>query len=128
MAEGYARLSRLMGRQDACAIYRRFRTLNSLNLLYLQAELTHLEQELADLAKRDSEHEDRKYYTRDWWSLSQNDEEEDVEQWEKVLEIRTKLDQYSTHIQVPVSRLRATFIAQTDAHHAQTISSTSRPR
>ncbi|KAI8627655.1 hypothetical protein F5Y19DRAFT_440707, partial [Xylariaceae sp. FL1651] len=93
--EGYAKISQLMGRQDECAMYRRFRKLNAMNLLYLQAELTHLEQDLESLALRDAAHDDRRFFTRDWWSLSQNEDEEDMEQWEKVLEIRNKLEQYN---------------------------------
>ncbi|KAK8062015.1 hypothetical protein PG994_008381 [Apiospora phragmitis] len=99
MTEGYAKISQLMGCQDTCAIYRRFRRLNSLNLLYLQAELTQLEEELESIAKRDAADPERRFHAKDWWSLSQHndDDEEDedaAEQWEKVLEIREKLEQY----------------------------------
>lgn len=94
--EGYPKISQLMGCQDECAIYRRFRNLNSLNLLYLQAELTHLEQDLQRLTERDARTLKRRFYAKDWLSLSQNDEEEeDAEQWDKFLEIRRKLEQYS---------------------------------
>lgn len=96
MDEGYARIAKFMGRHDDYAIYRRFRHLNTQNLLYLQAELVHLERQLSSLAKRDMLHPDRLYFTKDWWSLSQNEGDEDSEQWEKVLEIREKLDEYST--------------------------------
>ncbi|KAK8074444.1 hypothetical protein PG997_009107 [Apiospora hydei] len=104
--EGYAKISQLMGCQDTCAIYRRFRRLNSLNLLYLQAELTHLEEELEILAKRDAADPERRFHARDWWSLSQHndndeDDEEAAEQWDKVLEIREKLEQYSQQFPRP---------------------------
>ncbi|KAK8043321.1 hypothetical protein PG993_005751 [Apiospora rasikravindrae] len=112
--EGYAKISQLMGCQDTCAIYRRFRRLNSLNLLYLQAELTHLEEELEALAKRDAADPERRFHARDWWSLSQhNDDDEDdesaAEQWEKVLEIREKLEQYNDTLlkQAEIARLGA---------------------
>lgn len=102
MTEGYTKISNLMGCQDTCAIYRRFRRLNSLNLLYLQAELTHLEEELEILAKRDAADPERQFHARDWWSLAHNNDEGDegydeeaAEQWEKVLEVREKLEQYS---------------------------------
>ncbi|KAK7962942.1 uncharacterized protein PG986_003767 [Apiospora aurea] len=106
--EGYAKISQLMGCQDTCAMYRRFGRLNSLNLLYLQAELTHLEEELEILAKRDAADPERRFHARDWWSLSQHndddaDDEEAAEQWEKVLEIREKLEQYSQQLPRPPS-------------------------
>ncbi|KAI1342727.1 hypothetical protein F5Y15DRAFT_266404 [Xylariaceae sp. FL0016] len=106
--EGYDRIGKLMGRQDECAMYRRFRKLNAMNLLYLQAELTQLEHDLEELAERDKATDDRQTYCKDWWSLSQNDEdEEDSEQWEKVLEIRVKLEQYNDSLckQAKISRL-----------------------
>ncbi|KAK7985822.1 hypothetical protein PG988_003444, partial [Apiospora saccharicola] len=114
MTEGYGRISQLMGCQDTCAIYRRFRRLNSLNLLYLQAELTHLEEELESIVKRDAADPERRFHAKDWWSLSQhNDEDEDdddaAEQWEKVLEIRKKLKQYNDTLlkQAEIARLGA---------------------
>jgi len=95
MTEGYAKLARLMGSQDEFAILRSFRSLNMQNLLYLQAELTHLETELKELVERDAAHLNRQFHVKDWWSLSQGDEEEDTEQWTKFLEIRDKLEKYS---------------------------------
>jgi hypothetical protein len=94
--EGYAKVARLMASQDEFAILRRFRVLNIQNLLYLQADITHLEAELSILANRDARHGDRQFHTKDWWSLSQGGEGEDTEQWEKFLEIRDKLEKYST--------------------------------
>ncbi|KAK8123194.1 hypothetical protein PG984_011864, partial [Apiospora sp. TS-2023a] len=108
--EGYPKISQLMGCQDEYAIYRRFRHLNALNLLYLQAELTHLEQDLDTLIERDANNTARRFYTRNWLSLSQNDDdEEDGEQWDKFLEIREKLDQYNDALlkQAKISRLGA---------------------
>jgi hypothetical protein len=93
--EGYAKLASFMGLHDEYAIYRRFRQLNAQNLLYLQAELTHLERELRNLAQRDSSVPEREFFAKDWWSLSQTENDNDAEQWEKVLEIRQKLEEYS---------------------------------
>ncbi|KAK8132172.1 hypothetical protein PG999_000345 [Apiospora kogelbergensis] len=116
MTEGYTKISNLMGCQDTCAIYRRFRRLNSLNLLYLQAELTHLEEELEILAKRDAADPERQFHARDWWSLAHNNDEGDegydeeaAEQWEKVLEVREKLEQYNDTLlkQAKIARLGA---------------------
>ncbi|KAK7915257.1 hypothetical protein PG985_012960 [Apiospora marii] len=108
--EGYRKISQLMACQDECAIYRRFRNLNSLNLLYLQAELTHLEQDLQRLTERDARSLERRFYAKDWLSLSQNDDEdEDAEQWDKFLEIRGKLEKYNDALlkQAEIARLGA---------------------
>lgn len=93
--EGYAKVAQLMGSQEEFAILRRFRVLNMQKLLYLQAEIIHLEAEVAQLAKRDAEHEERQFHAKDWWSLSQGGEGEDLEQWHKISELNEKLDQYS---------------------------------
>ena len=84
-----------MARQKETAILRRFRKLNLQRLLYLQAEITHLEYEVKQLAERDSAHEDRIYHAKDWWSLSQAGEREDTGQWRGFSELSGKLDLYS---------------------------------
>lgn len=91
---GYAHLAALMAQQDEFAIFRSFKVLGLQDLLYLQAEITHVEEELQSLAVRDSTHPDRVYHTRDWWTLSQGVSETDTEQWEKVLELRSLLEKY----------------------------------
>lgn len=96
--EGYAKLALLMGRHSEFAMFRRFRALNMQNLLYLQAELTDLEDQLQKLVCRDSEDPNRNFYTKDWWSLSQSEVYEEREQWEKFLDIRVKLKEYSESI------------------------------
>ncbi|KAI1327788.1 hypothetical protein F5Y16DRAFT_185436 [Xylariaceae sp. FL0255] len=95
--DGYAKVSQLMGRQDECAIYRRFRRLNSMNLLYLQAELTYLEDDLKNLTWRDADNveKDSLNSRRDWWFLANSDDAGVKEHWEKVLEIRQKLEYYN---------------------------------
>jgi trans-aconitate methyltransferase len=47
--DGYPKLARYIQTYPECAIYRRFGSLNSQNLLYFQADLTHLEQKLRQL-------------------------------------------------------------------------------
>jgi hypothetical protein len=93
--EGYAKLAQLMASFNEFAILRHFKTLNYQNLLYLHAELIHLESELRDLAERDAQHANRQYHAKDWFSLSQAQDGEDREQWEKVIELREKLEKYS---------------------------------
>jgi hypothetical protein len=92
--EGYSKVAGFMGRQDEYAIFRRFRMLNAQNLLFLQAEITHLEAQLLSLAQRNSA--DRPFSNKDWWTLYHSEESDDIEQWDKVIEIRDKLEQYST--------------------------------
>jgi hypothetical protein len=93
--EGYFKVARFMGRQDEYAMFRRFKTLNAQNLLYLQAELVHLEDQLYSLAQRDSVK--RIIPIKDWWTLSHSEEVDDSDHWKKVMEIREKLEQYSLY-------------------------------
>ena len=89
-------MAELMAVHDEFDILRRFRQLNMQNLLYLQAEITHLEDELSEITKRDLRHPGRPYHAKDWWSLANGEEDVDREQWSKIVEIREKLDMYST--------------------------------
>lgn len=93
--EGYPAIAQVMSNHDELAIFRRFKELNVLNLLYTQAELVHLESELTSLRDLDISQPERAAYLRDWWSLAHSEEDEDKEQWQKILEIRQKLDAYS---------------------------------
>ena len=45
----YTRLAALVGTHPETAIFRRFKTLNAKNLLYMQSELVHLEAELSNI-------------------------------------------------------------------------------
>ena len=72
---GYPELSALMGSHPKIAIFQRFATLGSQNLLYLQAELVYLKQELQDIAKEDDESADpvRQSYKNSWSTLKGSD-------------------------------------------------------
>jgi hypothetical protein len=50
---GYPKLARHMGASPEIAIFRRFGALNAQNLLYLQAELVHLEKRRSANSKRE---------------------------------------------------------------------------
>ncbi|KAI1318787.1 hypothetical protein F5Y16DRAFT_406215 [Xylariaceae sp. FL0255] len=91
--EGYCKVARFMGRQDEYAIFRRFKMLNAQNLLFLQAELTHLEAQLFRLAQRNGA--DRMIANKDWWTLYHSEEPDDIEQWDTIMEIREKLELYN---------------------------------
>ncbi|KAH8891451.1 hypothetical protein GQ53DRAFT_648698 [Thozetella sp. PMI_491] len=105
--DGYKRVAELMAAHDEFAILRRFRSLNMQNLLYRQAEIIHLEERLLELAARDSQHPDRPYHGRDWWSLANGLEQEDCEQWEAIAVLRQKLEDYNDSVlkQAQMSRL-----------------------
>ncbi|KAH8899111.1 hypothetical protein GQ53DRAFT_817312 [Thozetella sp. PMI_491] len=93
---GYEKVARLMALQPEYAIFRRFQQLNIRNLLYLQAEIMHLEEALNLAAMDDAACSDRQFYSRDWWSLSQGDDDSgDCEQWDRFLELREKLEKYN---------------------------------
>lgn len=108
--DGYGKLAELMSCHDEFAILRRFRHLNMKNLLYLQAEITQLEEELGELADRDARDPALPFHGRDWWSLAHGgadadaDEDEDAAggqaqaQWAKVLELRGKLAAYNDNV------------------------------
>src|SRR5450756_978699 len=94
--EGYAKIAALMSHHGELAIFRRFSKLNFQNLLYLQAELTHLEADLKRVVVRDKADPNRALYTNFWWHLAQSEEDHnDRDQWDKVLQVREKLKEYS---------------------------------
>lgn len=95
--DGYAKVSCLMSKYEEFAILKRFKALNYLNMLYRQAEITSLQQDLEELAERDAKDAARQFYTKDWWALVHTEtDQEGGEQWRKVQQIRLKLDEYST--------------------------------
>lgn len=96
----YADLASMMGRYPDTGILRRFGTLNMQNLLYLQAELTKLESELHVLARADIDQGNsgdrvKSWYAQDWIPLSNYYGNTDDKQWQKMLQIREKLKEYS---------------------------------
>lgn len=58
MAEGYQKLANLMTRHKETSTFQRFDFINTLNLLYLQAGLVHLERDLRASMARDLESRD----------------------------------------------------------------------
>jgi hypothetical protein len=102
--EGYAKIASLMSHHHELAIFRRFGTFNLQNLLYLQAELTHLEEDLKEVVKKDQADPGRFFYTKHWYSLANSEDGEEKEQWGKVLQIREKLKEYSRGIFLNTTR------------------------
>ncbi|CAI6333416.1 unnamed protein product [Periconia digitata] len=91
------RFARQIELRPECAIFRRFGSLNALNLLYLQAELVLLEESLHEQQKTDSEstHPRRIKYARNWYQLEHSEEHGDKRQLELVHKIRDTLKQYN---------------------------------
>jgi len=94
--QGYERLAQFMGTYPELAIFRRFGALNLQNLLYLQAELLHLEDELKEIIKEDNENPNRFVFSRNWYALHQASfDGEQNRQYRILIEIRERLHQYS---------------------------------
>ncbi|KAH7138210.1 hypothetical protein B0J11DRAFT_587350 [Dendryphion nanum] len=114
--EGYVRLASIMGAHPEVAILRRFGNLNAENLLYLQAELVNLENELRRIQKLDCESgdEDRSIFGRDWQTLAETSHTpEHRRQWELMLKIRLTLNEYNAAL------LQQSSIAKLDAPNAR---------
>ena len=96
--EGYAKLSSVMSTDSEFAIYRKFGALNAQNLLYYQAELLGLEDDLNDIASRDrnSQDSEKRNFAYNWAELNQAADGKDL-QLEKFMKIRKTLKDYSQH-------------------------------
>lgn len=94
---GYLRLALIMGAYPEVGVFRQFGALNAQNLLYLQAELTCLENELHRQEKSDLEsgNQERSTYGRDWQTLAEPIDSNANQQWKLFLKIREKLNEYS---------------------------------
>ena len=94
--DGYWKLGRLMASTPTLTILRRFRVLNIQNILFMQAEINELEQELMDIARDDrySGQPERERFGREWWRLARARGGDSV-QWQRWIAVREKLNQYS---------------------------------
>jgi hypothetical protein len=89
----YSSLAELIGHQPEFAVFRHFRTLNVKNLLYLQAEIAELEVQIAKLEADDQRLDEATHRNFQWQAqfLIKSAPGAD-EKWQKVLQIRTKLE------------------------------------
>jgi hypothetical protein len=94
--DGYPGLAKFVGQNldQGLGIFKQFAELNTRNLLYMQAELLCLEQELEVITYVDEHGPDPspKNFARSVWEMRKPSNRR---QWEKVLEIRKKLQEYS---------------------------------
>jgi hypothetical protein len=95
--DGYHKLASLVGDHEELFMLRRFARTNAKNLLYMQAEILHLEAELHDIAKEDRSgcekcrnYEYCVFDLKESFGIKGSDT-----QWRKILEIREMLKEYS---------------------------------
>ena len=94
----YKKIAALMGKYPELGMVSQFSSLNIQSLLYRQAELIGLQQDLHELevANDRSQDEEKRLFSRDWYALSSAEERDGSdEQWRLVLLIREKLKEYS---------------------------------
>ncbi|EQB52622.1 hypothetical protein CGLO_07740 [Colletotrichum gloeosporioides Cg-14] len=101
--DGYGRLAQLLAQSHEYAIFRKFEWLNMMNLLRLQAELQHMEQQLVEVRAEDKDPDDdsevRRSYGINFKAMRDNAEDGDSEQYDLLLEISPKLDEYNKALQ-----------------------------
>ncbi len=90
---GYLKLAKLMAVMPTMGMYRRFGVLNSLSLLFYQADLVKLERELLHQIQQDDTSADgnKRVFSKDWTAVSATDSQRKiVEQMRNVLEKYSK--------------------------------------
>ena len=95
--KGYNELAALMAAFSGLAIFRRFLALNIRDLLITQGELVHLEANLKRTVDQDHASGDRERVNLQFDIEALLDSAEDPEknnQWERTVEIRTKLKEH----------------------------------
>lgn len=107
----YDRLADLVGTHRELGLFKRFAKLNAKDILYMQAELIHLEAELEriELENARSGDADKEAFQVSVFDLKESAGTQKDLQWRKALEIREKLKAYS---------LFFTLILTDDADHA----------
>ncbi|BCS02718.1 uncharacterized protein AKAW2_60982S [Aspergillus luchuensis] len=97
--EGYDKLAAVMALDPGSCIFRRFAKLNAKNLLYLQAEVAYIEEDLQHIITEDknSASPEKANYPYSVWELKESLHQKDEypEQWMKVLEARKLLNEYN---------------------------------
>lgn len=93
---GYPGFAHVIGQNPGYSIFRRFTTLDTKILLYLQAELMQLEHELSDMEVKNSEEGDNPGFQQSVVYLMHAEEgSSGWKQWQLVHRILTKKKQYS---------------------------------
>lgn len=94
---GYPQVATLMGEYPEMAMVRRFRGLNARNLLYLQAELVHIEKELLRCEKADANNKEEpmNMFSTNFFFLQKSANQAENKQWKLIEQMREKLKEYS---------------------------------
>ena len=97
--EGYAKLASFMGTHPESALVLRFSDINLQNILYLQAEIFGLKEDLRkiEIENQRSSSDDIKNFGLDWYTLANTriDGNEINPQWAKIKRLRVCLKEYS---------------------------------
>jgi hypothetical protein len=94
---GYDKLAQLIADHPSLGIYRKFGLLSSKMLLYMQAELVNLENELNILIQDDHEEDEKASFRVSWKAMSSASCENGGDlQHRKVVNIQEKLRAYRT--------------------------------
>ena len=100
--EGHVKLALLMSEYPETLIFRRFGAISAQNLLYLQAELVHLEHELQECTLPNNA-PGRDVFSKDWFMFAHFNEGTE-QQWCLILQIRAKLKEYGRHQKLLIGR------------------------
>jgi hypothetical protein len=92
--KGYPRIAVYINSDNNSALFRRFGDVRARLLLYMQAEITDLEAQLAKLDTDDDEKKDTKW--RNAYSISVNDGKNNEARKELLQKIAKRLDEYGT--------------------------------
>lgn len=97
--EGYTKIASFMGRHPESAQVLRFSDTNLQNILYLQAEIYGLREDLRKIEaeNQNSSSDDLKNFALDWYTLAstQDNDGSTNKQWQKVVQLRRLLKEYS---------------------------------
>jgi hypothetical protein len=97
--EGYAKLATFMSRHPESAQVLRFSDINLQNILYLQAEIYGLREDLRKIEalNQTSSSDDLKNFSLDWYTLAttKGEDGESNRQWRKIERLRVLLREYS---------------------------------
>ena len=100
--EGYARIAKFMGRHPESALVSQFSDLNMQNILYLQAEIYGLREDLRQIEEQNSNasSEINRSFSNDWYLLAHTEESDGSDrQWQIMKELRPLLREYSKHLE-----------------------------
>ncbi|KAI4263110.1 MAG: hypothetical protein L6R42_001733 [Xanthoria sp. 1 TBL-2021] len=93
----YTKLASMMANHAEAAIFRRFDTLNIKNLLYMQAELVDLEDQLYDIESQDKKSRNRNkvLFSSSVQTLRKSASTRDNDQWMKYKKVQEKMHAYN---------------------------------